>query len=335
MTAMAQVQLKQVLFLLLLFIVVIALRIFYRLSSKIYRERYTHILRNSVIAGVALGLILPWDTIVGLMAALFTGLILLFISIFSVLVMSRTNQLSFLQETWIRREVVREWFIYVSIITGMIGIVSTMLSILLPPFLDLTLGVEVPLVFDTLSVTAALLDMSIPITSYRKINSLIYLYLLEEKGEEDKGFIIDDTELMKAVHGTEFTDYEVRDALENLVDIGMATKMTSTSEAAQVEFHVSYEGMRLLKLQYDETILKLGKRLERIDDGIQKIKEFTEEGPMEDERRSLQRQIKQLLGDLDQVYRENRCFRQSGQCLLQVEELKQIRERLQYLDQRE
>jgi len=331
---MAQIQLKQVLFLLLLFIIVIALRIFYRLSSKIYREHYTHMLRNSVITGLVLGMILPWDTVVGLMAALFTGLVLLFISIFSVLVMSKSSQLGFLQETWIRREVLREWFMYVSIITGMIGIVSTVLSILLPPFLDLTLGVEVPLVFDTISVTAALLDLSIPITSYRKINSLIYLYLLEEKGEEEEGFVIDDTEFMKAVRGTEFTDYEVRDALESLVEIDMASKMTATSETAQVEFHVSYEGMRLLKLQYDETILKLGKRLERINEGIHRIQEDTEGEPTEAERRSLQMYIKQLLDELDQVYRENRCFRQSGQCLLQVEELKEIREKLQYAGER-
>ncbi|TRO54326.1 hypothetical protein E2P71_04350 [Candidatus Bathyarchaeota archaeon] len=217
---------------------------------------------------------------------------------------------------------------YVSIITGMIGIVSTVLSILLPPILDLTLGVEVPLVFDTLSVTAALLDMSIPITSYRKINSLVYLYLLEEKGENEEGFVIDDTEFTKAVQGTEFTDYEVRDALESLVDTGMAAKVTAGSEAAQVEFHVSYEGMRLLKLQYDETILKLGKRLERFDEAIQRIREDVEGSPSDVERRSLQRYVKQLIGELDQVYRENRCFRQSGQCLIQEEELKQIREKL-------
>lgn len=325
---MAQVQLKQVLFLLLLFIIIIALRIFYRLSSKIYREHYTHMLRNSVLAGLVLGMILPWDTVVGLMASLFTGLVLLFISIFSFLVTSRSSQLGFLQETWIRRDVVREWFMYVSIITGMIGIVSTVLSILLPPILDLTLGVEVPLVFDTLSVTAALLDMSIPITSYRKINSLVYLYLLEEKGENEEGFVIDDTEFTKAVQGTEFTDYEVRDALESLVDTGMAAKVTAGSEAAQVEFHVSYEGMRLLKLQYDETILKLGKRLERFDEAIQRIREDVEGSPSDVERRSLQRYVKQLIGELDQVYRENRCFRQSGQCLIQEEELKQIREKL-------
>ena len=326
---MYQLILKPALLLLLLFVIVLTVRIFSSFPSRIYRERYSNIIRYLLVIGFILGLILPWDPVVGMVSALMMGLVLFILSLYTQLVMGKALQVRFLHEAWIRREVVRDWLVYVSIVTGVIGIVSTMLSIMLPPFLDLTLGTEVPLVFDTLSVTAAFLELSIPITSYRKIYGLLFRYLSEEhERDREGGYSIDDTEFLDGIEGTEFTEYEVRDALESFVEIGMAKKMTPETETANVEFKVNSDGVSLMRLYYEETMLRLNKSLERLSDGINRIEKELAEHPGVEQRKSLRRSIDLLDKEVVSMFRENRCFSETGQCIMNMDKLKVLREQL-------
>jgi len=323
-----------VLLVLVFFIIVLAVRIFSSIPSRIYRERFTSVIRYSLLVGLILGFFLPWDPILGLSAALVTGLILLFISFYTILVTGKPVRVRFLHEAWVRREVVREWLVYFSIVTGVIGIVSTVMSIVIPPFLSLTLSTEVPLAFDTISVTSALLEITVPITSYRKIYALLYLYF-RESGEAEapgaEGLAIYDTDFLKVVEQTEFTEYEVRDALESLVETGMATKMTPTTQAAKVEFRVSQEGLSLIRLYFDETTLILKRSLESIEQGIESIEKALGEGPGGERVKSLMRAAGQLYEEADTMYRENRCFEESGQCRGQLQRLSYIKDRLRAL----
>jgi hypothetical protein len=326
---MYQIILKPALLLLLLFVIVITVRIFSRFPSRIYRERFANTVRYLLVAGLILGLVLPWNPIVGIVSALIMGFVLLILSLYTLIVMGRITHVRFLREAWIRREVIRDWFVYLSIITGVIGIVLTMLSIILPPFLDLTLDSEVPLVFDTLSVTAAFLELTIPSTSYRKIYGLVYRFLREEK-EMDRsgGYTINDSEFLEGVKGTEFTEYEVRDALESFVELGMAKKMAVHKEAAHLEFTINIDGLELMRLYYEETMMRLNKSLDVLNEGIERLDIEMRKPIEEQQRKNMLRNIDFLEREVSSMYRENKCFNESGQCIMHMQKLRMLREQL-------
>ena len=86
---MYQLILKPALLLLLLFVIVLTVRIFSSFPSRIYRERYSNIIRYLLVIGFILGLILPWDPVVGMVSALMMGLVLFILSLYTQLVMGR------------------------------------------------------------------------------------------------------------------------------------------------------------------------------------------------------------------------------------------------------
>ncbi len=142
--------------------------VFFRLPSGVYRQRLKEVLKPIGVVGVLFGLLLPWDTGLGLLAAMLVAVILFVLCVYAVVVIEAPPSL--VRRVWICRDVVREWFVYISIVAGLIGIVSTLLSIILP-FWGITLGVEIPIAFDTISVSAALLEHmeKAPVKDYFKL----------------------------------------------------------------------------------------------------------------------------------------------------------------------
>lgn len=85
-----------------------------------------------------------------------------------------TKTVSVWQIKMVRREKISEWFLHFSVTTGLIGIVATLLSIVVPPFPRLSLGFMAPLAFDTLSLMSALSEFTLPSTPYNTIFALIF-----------------------------------------------------------------------------------------------------------------------------------------------------------------
>jgi hypothetical protein len=222
------------------------------------------------IVGVFFGLLLPWDPGLGLAAAVFVAVVLFVLCVYAVIVVE--SPLGLLRSIWIQREVVREWFIYISIVAGLVGIISTLLSIVLF-FWGVSLGVEVPLAFDTISVSAALLETMIPITSYRKIHSLIYLHLTDSSDNEGSlTFSIKEQDFPLILKETLFTEFEVRDALESLVTEGAAKKVVSKDV---LMFELSEDCIELLRISLEETRAKIrigvGKYEKKLDELLNSI----------------------------------------------------------------
>lgn len=140
---------------------IIAIKILLDLSSKHHRHRYAKIVRFDLLVGIVLGTTLPWMEPIGLLAAALTAILFLGLSVVMFL---ESKMISLWRKGMVRREKIREWFLHFSVTTGIIGIITTLLSIIVPPFLQLSLGFMVPLAFDSLSVLSALLEFTLPST---------------------------------------------------------------------------------------------------------------------------------------------------------------------------
>jgi hypothetical protein len=187
--------------------------------------------------------------------------------------------LGLVRRVWIRRDVIRDWFIYISIIAGVIGIVSTLLSIVLA-YWGISLGIEIPLAFDTISVSAALLETMIPITSYRKIYSLIYLHLTEDNANEGApSFMIKEDAFPVILKDTSFTEFEVRDALESLFAEGAAKKVVSKDGLI---FEISEDCLELLRVSLEETRAKIRIRVDKYEVKLDELLESIERAPVKD-----------------------------------------------------
>jgi len=203
--------------------------------------------------GVILGLILPWYAPIGLLGASITALLLFILCFYAVLVTK--SRYSLLHRSWIRREVIREWLLYISIGTGIIGITSTLLSIVAPIFFNQVIGVEIPLAFDTISVSAAFLEAMIPLTSYRKILSLMHLYFLEkaqDTSEQNNALL--EIDFPNVISETSFTEFELRDVLESLVKDGSARKIISKQD---LEYRLTSNCLEFLRISLEETRIKI------------------------------------------------------------------------------
>lgn len=129
-------------FALIVLLIVTSFIVFFSLPSGVYRQRLGVVMKPIGVVGVLLGFILPWDRGLGLVMATGVAIILFVLCVYAVVVLEAPPGL--VRRVWIRRDVVREWFIYISIIAGLIGIVSTLLSIVLI-YWGTSLGVEIPL----------------------------------------------------------------------------------------------------------------------------------------------------------------------------------------------
>ncbi|HIH89120.1 TPA: hypothetical protein HA344_07935 [Candidatus Bathyarchaeota archaeon] len=265
------------LFALIILLIATSFIVFFRLPSGVYRQRLREILKPLGIVGLVLGLALPWDQGLGLVVAIFLAVVLFVLCVYAVVVLEAPPSL--VKSVWIRRDVVRDWLIYISIIAGIIGIVSTLLSIILQ-FWNITLGIEIPLAFDTISVSAALLESMIPITSYRKIYSLIYLHLMDE--DADSGTLsltIKEADFPMILKDTSFTEFEVRDSLESLFAQGAAKKVVSKEGLI---FEISDDCRALLRVSLEETRAKIRIGVERYEEKLDELLEHIEHATVKD-----------------------------------------------------
>ena len=186
---------------------IIAIKILLDLSSKHHRHRYAKIVRFDLLIGIVLGMMLPWMEPIGLLAAALTAFLFLGLSVVMFL---ESKMISVWRIRMVRREKIKEWFLHFSVTTGVIGIITTLLSIIVPPFLQLTLGFMVPLAFDSLSVLSALLEFTLPSTPYNVMFALVFELMRRRSGNSPENEIrLDDIE--EIAHETAHSRFEVLD----------------------------------------------------------------------------------------------------------------------------
>lgn len=232
----------------------IAIRILLDLTSRHHRRRYTKVVRFDLVIGSVLGLVLPWVEPAGLAAAAMTAIVFLGLALLMLL---ESRMISIWHFKMVRREKIREWFLHFSVTTGLIGIVATLLSIIAPPFLHLSLGFIVPLAFDSLSVLSALLEFTLPSTPYITIFALIFELLQGRSGDDSKNQILV-SDLDKIAHGTAHSRFETLDAVEHLVEHRLARKVDRG-------FILEPNGSRLLKVDWEEALARIRIELDNVE----------------------------------------------------------------------
>lgn len=238
----------------------IAIKVLLDLSSRHHRSRYTRTVRLDLIIGVLLGASLPWAEAIGLAAAAMTAILFLGLSILMLL---ESKMISIWRIRMVRRERIKEWFLHFSVTTGVVGIVSTLLSILVPPFLKLTLGFLVPLAYDSLSVLSALLEFTLPSTPYSVIFALVFQQM-QRRNPESPGTEIRLEDIEEIAHQTAHSRFEVLDAVQSLVEQGLAKRSDGG-------FALCDDGLRLLRLDWEETSARINIQLRHVESEMESL----------------------------------------------------------------
>lgn len=262
--------LELVLLVIVVVVAMLAVRILLDLTSAKHRRRYTRVVKYCLVGGFALGVVLPWFEEVGLSVAAAMSIVFLMVSVYYYLLRGRASTFSLFYRIWVPRERIRDWFLYFSVLTGVIGIVSTLLSILIPPFLSLTLGSVVPLAFDTLSVLSALMEFTITVPPYTALYGLAMRHLSARQGSGRP--FIEDLDFPGILANTSHSHSDLLDALESLARDGMAIR-SSPEAIARIRFTLGEEGIKLMESCGKELAVRLQHEREVIESTIDYLTE--------------------------------------------------------------
>ncbi|QQG48193.1 MAG: hypothetical protein HY247_05400 [archaeon] len=253
---------------------VVAARVLWNLASSRHRRAYGRPVRYVFLFATVVGLALPWDETVGLIGALLSSVVLLLLASAYSLLGWRTSRSRSLALVWIPREAMRDWFLYLSVGAGVIGVVTTLISLAASPFLGLSLSSYVPLAFDTVSILSALLEFTVYVPSYNHIFALIYDFIVHTRRiAPDSGEpFLDDLDFKRVTEGSHYTDFEVRDALEFLVRRGFASKI-SPVPVARVVFKIGRYGLRYLKSVWEEVYFSMDRERAQIESRMLYLRE--------------------------------------------------------------
>jgi hypothetical protein len=273
---------------------VVAVRILWSLASSRHRAAYGRPVKYVFVMGALLGLLLPWNEWAGLTGALMASLVLLLLSSAYSLLGWRTSGSRSLALVWIPRETMRDWFLYLSVGAGVIGVVTTVISLVVSPLLGISLSSLVPLAFDTVSILSALLEFTVYVPSYNNIFALVYTFITHvRRVAPDSGEpYLDDLDFKRITEGSHFTDFEVRDAMESLVRRGFASKI-SPVPVARIVFKIGPYGIRFLKSVWEEVFFSMEREKAQIEARMLYLREKLRYAPAMD--RELQRRVRDEL----------------------------------------
>jgi hypothetical protein len=252
---------------------IVAARVLWSLASSKHRRSYGRPVKFVFLFGAVAGLIVPWDLTVGLLSALAASFVLLLLAL-TYPFLGRRSGWKVLALAWVPRETMRDWFLYLSVGAGVIGVVATVVSLLATPFLQLSLSSYVPLAFDTVSILSALLEFTVYIPSYNHIFALVYTFITQTRRvAPDSGEpYIDDLDFKRITEGSHYTDFEVRDAMEWLVRKGFASKI-SPVPVAKVVFKIGSYGVKYLRSVWEEVFFSMEREKAQIETRMLYLKE--------------------------------------------------------------
>lgn len=163
------------------------------------------------------------------------------------------------------RERVRDSFLYLSVTTGVAGIISTLLTIFAPAFLRISPSPLVPLSLDAISVLAALMEFTIPIPDFVFLNGLIMSRVSKNNGGRPDGdFCVRSAELEQFVKGSRFMVSDLVDAFRLLCRDGFAN-VERGRKGEELAYRVNGEGVRFLESCHDLVKTRLQYEKQEID----------------------------------------------------------------------
>jgi len=246
---------------------VVAVKVLVDVMSPTHRRRYTKVVKYNLLLSLSLGLLFSLYEALALAAAGVISSIVLASSFYYYLIGGRLLSHSSLQAIWIPKESVKDWFFNVSLFTGVVGVATTVVSVLLPYFTSFSLSNTIPLSFDGLAVLAALLDFTIMLPNSSTICGLIYVFCYTNRRFQSGDVYVEDIDFEKMVAHTTHTVLDVREALESLVKQGFAVKQSPTP-MGRVRFKVNIYGAKYLEVCWTETLIRMAGQKERIENTI-------------------------------------------------------------------
>ena len=263
---------------LIVILAIIMIRIVFSLSSKRYKDEYVPKIEYCLTFGFFLGVILYWNDTIGLVAALVSIGFFLFFALYSMLSMGVIGDISLISQTWIPREKLRRWFSYFSIIEASMGITVVFLHAILSTFFSYPVGTTImPLAFATIAILTDLFELTFPEPPYRELFSLLYIYYDRNKQTNDQNFTLEDTQFPSVLKSTDFTIYELREALERLVREEMAEREMTNMPIGQVRFNLNKSGIASIMLEYEQKMLSLSTK----EQAIQRILDYFKDEEMQ------------------------------------------------------
>jgi len=260
-----------ILLIMVLISAIVALKVLLDVMSPTHRRRYTRLVKYNLLFSLSMGFIFSFYETLALIAAAVTSSILLISSLYNYLIGGRLLSHPSLQAVWIPRESVKEWFFYVSLTTGVIGVATTVMSVVAPYFISFSLSNTVPLSFDGVAVLATLLDFTVMLPNNSTILGLIYAFCYTTRRiTQRNGFYVEDIDFEKIVAHTAHTAFDVREALESLVKQGFAVKQSPTP-MGRVRFRVNIYGAKYLEVCWTETLIRIAGQKERIENTVRYV----------------------------------------------------------------
>lgn len=233
-----------------------------------HKEIFKRVVSYCSLLGILLGILLPLEENLGLWVAAFTSLIFAFLSLYYHLLRTRIALLPLVRRFWISRVTMRNLFLYFQVTTGLIGIISTIMLMVVPLFFPLTPGAMVPVTFSCLSVLSSLLQFTIRTPSYHTLYALTYHFLLESRRLKDAKVYLDYRDFDGIIRETHHTKHDLMDTLEMLVRGGMALRSVSGAR-----FTINKDGIELMEFGWRETNIRVIKECDKIGDLLEFLKD--------------------------------------------------------------
>ncbi len=243
---------------------IIAIRIIRDVTSSTRKRRYTRPAKYVLILSLGLGVAFSFSEPIALIAAQLTSLLILLSSLYYYIGGWLTSHPSF-RGFWLPSENIKDWFFYLSLYNGVIGVASGVLSVILPYFTTIEVPATISTVYSGISVLAALMEFTILLPEKITICGLVYAFcFVTRRFTGNKEFYVEDIDFEKMVTHTMHTEFDVREALESLVKQGFAIKQSPTP-MGRVRFKINLYGARYLEVCWTETLIRISRQKERVE----------------------------------------------------------------------
>ena len=245
---------------------IICVRVLRDVTSSSRKRRYARAAKCVLLLSLVIGVALSFYESTALLVAEATGIVILASALYYSVIGSRLISHLNLRGLWLPSDVVKEWFLYISIFAAVIGIASGVLSVVLPYFSSaLSVPVTVSTIYASISILSALFAFTVLTPEKTTIIGLVYAFaFVTRRFSEDKEFYIEDIDFEKIVTNTTNTEFDVREALESLVKQGFAVKQSPTP-MGRVRFKINIYGAKYLEVCWTETLIRISRQKDRLE----------------------------------------------------------------------
>ncbi len=244
---------------------IIATRIIKDVTSSARKKKYSRPVKYVLILSVCLGFVFSFFETIALVAAEIMAIIILLLSLYFYLVGGWLTSHQNLRSFWIASKTIKDWCFYLSLYNGVIGVVSGVLSVILPYFTTLEVPATISTVYSGVSVLAALMEFTILLPDKSIICGLVYAFcFVSRRFSNSQEFYVEDIDFEKMITNTIHSEVDVREALESLVRQGFAIKQSPTP-MGRVRFKINMYGAKYLEVYWTETLIRISRQKDRLE----------------------------------------------------------------------